>query len=168
MLIRHATFEDIPQLAGLVRLEIEQQQALAGCFQLASHVNWSGYVSAKIKASDTGIIVAAEDGRLVGYIEARIVYPGGRIKSWLRQCIPLFRPSASPLGIIEDVYVIPTQRRMGIAQMLLEAACDWLNGQQARFIEGYIWWGNDAALNFMELNDFIPVQLIMRKNIAAE
>ena len=115
--IRPATPKDLPQLADLVRREAD----------------WVRTVSAKLRRSDTQILVAEQDDHLVGFINVRVVQRGQRATDgWLKRMVRrLLRPSgAEPdsilqpmrFGFIEDVYVAPALRNQGIATALFRKA----------------------------------------------
>ena len=99
--IRLATQQNLPQLADLVREELEQQRRVDPSSQLNPDVDWTEYVSAKLRRTDAEILVAEKGGTLVGYIDVRIVQQGrtstgGRLKEVvLRLGHPFRRESAN-------------------------------------------------------------------------
>ncbi|GIW25926.1 aminoglycoside 6'-N-acetyltransferase [Meiothermus sp.] len=58
------------------------------------------------------ILVAEEEGRLVGWAEVSL-------RDYAEGC------ETSPVGFLEGWYVAPTHRRRGIGRRLVEAAEDW-------------------------------------------
>jgi GNAT superfamily N-acetyltransferase len=137
-------------------------------------MDWTGYVAARLRRSNAGILVAEDDGDLVGYIDIRVVRPGasstrGRLKAVLRtladsfgrECPSIISPRQR--GVIDDIYVVPALRCQGVGTGLLQASLQWFEQQDVSDIEAAIAVGNGASQNYFGKAGFEPVAVLVRK-----
>lgn len=87
-----------------------------------------------------GIIVAEENGRLLGHVITRLSLIGFPHKR----------------GGISSIAVVPEYRRRGLARRLMNAAIDFLKSANARPIELEVDLQNDAAVNLYRSLGFTP------------
>jgi ribosomal protein S18 acetylase RimI-like enzyme len=122
IVIRRAQQSDAPALGRLGALLVETHYAFDQKRFMAPHPDTEqGYVwflGSQLKQKDVAIFVAERSDAVVGY-----VYAGLEPMSW--------KELREPAGFIHDVVVEPASRRMGIAELLLEAAIEWLREQGA-------------------------------------
>jgi GNAT superfamily N-acetyltransferase len=79
---------------------------------------YAWFLSTQLLEKDVVILVAERTGVVVGY-----VYAGLEPQSW--------KELREACGFVHDVVVDESSRRAGIAQALIEAACDWVRAQGA-------------------------------------
>jgi ribosomal protein S18 acetylase RimI-like enzyme len=175
--IRPANRQDLPQLAELVRREIEYQQQLAPCFQLVPRVNWAGYVSGRLQCRSTEVLVAEKSGHLMGYTEIRVVrqgqgHTGRQLKKMIQMPSRLFQKKPAltvggpnRLGFIEDIYVQPSLRNRSVGFELFKSSLRWFEERDIQVVEAAIWIGNEASQNFFSKLGFTPQKLMMRKKL---
>ncbi len=164
---RRAGQADLPQLAELMRQEVEHQKQLAGFFELLPDVDWRHYVAAKLGAPDIGLFVAEHDGRLAGFVEACVTAhaargSGRRLLLAASHMLGYMRHFAS--GSIEDIYVLPALRRHDIASALVACSYGWFRSWGVREVHASIWAGNEASLRFFSRLGFEPVKMTMRRS----
>ena len=172
MRIRSATISDLPSLIELFRAELECQESLAQWFRLTARPDWGAYVSARLNRTDGAVLVAEEDGALLGFVDIRILQrAAGSKRSALRALIrfrkkpapPLIEPMAS--GFLEDIYVDPKQRRRGIAKELVEHAFEWFRARKIQHVEAAIWARNEASLSLARGLGFQTARIHVRRDV---
>ena len=124
IVIRIAPRQDLPQLGDLVRQEVEYQQTLACSFELIPQVDWAGYIPSRLEHAGTEFLGAEEDNELIGYIQVRLtqVEPRSlmdRLRAAVCRILRRRQRQAGRVGIIEDIYVVPSKRQQGVATKLL-------------------------------------------------
>lgn len=175
---RRATGADIPQLAALVRQEVRCQQKFAGFLQLVPEIHWLRYVDAKLHHRDRPMLVLEQDGQLLGYVELRMLSPGDRfligplwsLARYLRWRFTFahgVRTIPQRIGVIEDIYLLPTCRKVGYGAMLLQASLAWFQQRQAVSVHASIWRSNTISLQFFQKHGFSVKEQIMRKELQA-
>ena len=124
--IRPAEPEDLPALGRLGGLLMREHYAYdAGRFLPPGDDPEGGYawfLGTQLKADDVAVLVAEQDGRILGY-----AYAGVEPLSW--------RDLRDESGFIHDLVVAPGDRKQGVGTALLEAVLAWLRQQgQARVV----------------------------------
>jgi ribosomal protein S18 acetylase RimI-like enzyme len=103
--ITPATFDDIPQMAELLRLLFQQEHDF-----VANKARQSGGLHQIINSPQTGIIFVARDkDEVVGMV--MLLYTISTVEG-------------GPVGLLEDMMVRPDQRDIEIGKELLTAAID--------------------------------------------
>lgn len=74
------------------------------------------FLEQQLGEADTAVIVADQDGTVVGY-----VYAGIEPRSW--------KELRDECGFVHDLFVTEPARRRGAGRRLLEAAFDWMRAQ---------------------------------------
>ena len=122
IVIRPATESDASSLGRFGALLLETHYGFDPHRFMAPHANtaegYAWFLSSQLKDKDTVVLVAERDGAIIGY-----VYAGLEPRSW--------KELREPAGFIHDVVVEESSRRSGVAQLLLEAAIEWLRAQGA-------------------------------------
>jgi len=95
-----------------------------------SREKWSRYLVKKFSEKSTRLIVAQEDGEVVGFMLCM-----------LSPNAPIFKERT--LGIITDVYVRQERRRKGIAKEMLKVALRWFKKNKVKSVQLSV-----AAANF--------------------
>lgn len=171
---RPATRQDLPQLAALVRWEVYDQQRLSGYLHLAPDIDWVRYVTAKLRRPDIQILVSEQDGKLVGYVELRLLSSGRRSLSsrlrtaarHLRRLLNYRNDRFQPprrLGVIEDIYIVPAFRRQNLGAFLLQDSFVWFRSRQVVTVHGSIWQANTVSLQFCQKQGFAVVEVVCAK-----
>ena len=122
ILIRPATESDAPSLgrmgASLLETHYSFDQKRFMAPQAETAEGYARFLSSQLDDKDSVIFVAERDGTIIGYVYARL-----EPRSWeeLRE----------PAGFIHDVFVEESTRRLGVAELLMEAAMEWLRAKGA-------------------------------------
>jgi ribosomal protein S18 acetylase RimI-like enzyme len=91
---------------------------------------WSKYLDNRFSEKSTRLIVAQEDGELVGFMLC-LLQPNA----------PIFKERT--IGVISDVYVNEERRRKGVAKEMLKVALRWFKKNRVRTVSLSV-----AAANF--------------------
>jgi GNAT superfamily N-acetyltransferase len=112
-----------------------------GVAHLTKHLN---------RESDTAIIIAEADEKVVGYLSA--------------SCTSNSHRRQNPVAEIETMYVEEEHRRQGIGGKLLEAFIEWAQVQGAAHLEVMAWAGNKHTLEFYHHFDFVEDAIRLTRN----
>lgn len=117
MKIRPATPADVPALGRLGTMMVQMHYDLDPLRFIAprpgTEKGYGGYLGSQIGQPDSVLLVADEDGKILGYAFGHVDdydYPSLR----------------GPAGVVEDILVDPAQRGRGIGPRLLDALLDEL------------------------------------------
>jgi ribosomal protein S18 acetylase RimI-like enzyme len=122
IVIRLAKDSDVPSLGRLgaslleTHYRFDQNRFMAPQPDSAQGYAW--FLQSQLKAKDVVVFVAERAGSVVGY-----VYAGLEPTSW--------KELRDMAGFIHDVVVEDSNRRLGIATLLVEAAIEWLRAHDA-------------------------------------
>lgn len=156
-IIRPATLHDLPQLRALLGRKAERARDIA----------------IRLERAHTAILVAENEGRLVGYIEMRVVRRGRRERDgWLRRlaCRLLNRPRSDPdaimqpmrIGVIEHVSV-PSTSNKDITTALVQSGIRWLQSQEIFEVQTTVPLDDEAPQSFYRELGFEPMRYLVRK-----
>jgi ribosomal protein S18 acetylase RimI-like enzyme len=101
---------------------------------------------------DAAVLVAEDDGRVVGYIQATVQDAPP---------LPIFVPRR--FGKVNDLGVTAAHRRQGIGRALLRATEQWASARGATSIELSVWDLNTGARALYEALDYRPQSTRMSK-----
>src|SRR5262245_10088401 len=122
IVIRLANESDLPALGQLGALLLETHYRFDKKRFMAPHRNsaegYEWFLRSQLKESDAVVFVAERNGAIVGY-----VYAGLEPMSW--------KELRDMAGFIHDVIVHDSSRRLGVANLLVEAAIEWLRAHGA-------------------------------------
>lgn len=112
--IRDATEDDLEEVCDLWYELAKHHERLSDRFRLSldSKAQWSRYLRKRFSEISTKLIVAQEDGRLVGFMLCL-----------LEPNVPIYRERK--LGVVSDVYVAEEHRRRGVAKAMFDRAAAW-------------------------------------------
>ena len=117
VVIRKAEPRDIEALGRLGAMLMKTHYAFDSLRFLAPHAGvehgYAAFLGSRIESPDDVVLVAEKDGRVAGYLFAAL-----EPMSW--------KELRGPAGFIHDVAVDESERRAGIATMLMNAGIDWL------------------------------------------
>lgn len=93
-------------------------------FQLAwdSKRNWAKYLEKKFSEISTKLIVAEENGKIVGFMLC-LLSPNA----------PIFKERK--IGVISDVFVLEERRRKGVTRKMLDVATRWFRKNKVRSVQ---------------------------------
>jgi ribosomal protein S18 acetylase RimI-like enzyme len=122
--VREANDDDLEPVADLWKMLAEYHEELADEFALSwdSRKRWSDYLREKYSEMSTKLIVADEEGELVGFMLC-LLSPN----------VPIYRDRK--LGVISDVYVREDLRRKGIAKKMFDMAAEWFAKNRVRSVQ---------------------------------
>jgi ribosomal protein S18 acetylase RimI-like enzyme len=122
--IRDANSDDLNDVVGLWEMLAQHHEGLSDQFALAwdGKRKWSRYLEERFSEISTNLIVAEEDGEIVGFMLC-LLSPN----------TPVFKDRK--IGIISDVYVLEERRRKGVAKNMLNRAIKWFEKNKVRSIQ---------------------------------
>ncbi len=175
--VRAATRDDLPQLAELMQEHLlYQQQVSNNYFQLDPQVDWPRYIEGLLGSATTGILVAARDGRLLGFAHLQVLRPARRpvpqglrgiLYTLLRRGRPgppsVFQPRS--MGVVQGVYVRPYARDGRAARSLFRASVEWFKERGVTELEALVWAKNEPVLKMARRAGFEVISLRVRKKL---
>jgi len=143
--IRPAKPEDIPGLVDLWIEFMDFHSALDQDYVRSPDAveKWTAYISEKIADEKFQIIVAVDQGNLVGHLVATI-----------RDYPPVF--TIKNFGFIQEIAVNENYRRQGVARRLYAAAEEWLRSVGVSRIQTNVDSLNQASRSFWKVVGFEP------------
>lgn len=151
MKIRHADTVDLHKLLELDQIFwSERQIMLPPEFRHLEAPMPADIMEYRISGEGYRTFIAEEDGRIVGYLAAKIIDS------------PLPDGKSEKEGRICDVFVLPEFRRRGIATLLYNAADAWFD-EQGCVGEGLTVYTTNPALSLYDKWGFISFSHNMRK-----
>jgi len=122
--IRDARKEDLKAVVGLWEKLAEQHARLSSELRLApdGKRKWARYLAKKFSEKSTKLIVAEEDGDIVGFMLC-LLTPN----------TPIYKDKT--IGVISDVYVNEKRRKKGVAGMMLKLALRWFAKNRASSVQ---------------------------------
>jgi len=151
--VRPATDGDIERVAALCR------QALA---DMAPARGGAVFVAREARAEplEDGLAAALADPRQrvwVGTIDDVVVAYAVAGVEKLR--------TDELLGVIDDIYVEPEARSVGVGEALMAAALEWLQSERCTGVDARALPGDRATKNFFEASGFSARLLVMHHRI---
>ena len=121
-IVRRATPADLPRIGRLGALLVEEHYDFDPRRFLAARprtpADYASFMSAQLEDPDMTVLVADENGDVVGYAYAAVE---GHDYMALR----------GPAGVLHDVVVDPEHRGRGVGRLLLDAALQFLRSRGA-------------------------------------
>lgn len=152
--IRAATPEDTGTITELWKELMDFHQERDSCFTRSAngHERFAEFVSGRILSETACVLVAEQQGRIVGYCLAAVSkFP------------PVFEHQE--YGAISDLAVSAPWRRGGIGQALVAAALRWFAARAIHRIEVRVAISNEVSTAFWEKMGFAPYLEIMSQTI---
>ena len=154
MKVRAATKSDIPALGRLGALmvrthhDFDQKRFLAP--SPGTERGYGSFLGSQIDGKDAIVLVAEDDGGVVGYAYATMEGP-----DWMSL--------RGPAGALQDILVDPARRGRGIGSALLEAVVAELEHKGAPQIVLSTAFHNAAAQHLFEKAGFRPTMIEMTR-----
>ena len=122
VVIRRAESRDLEPLGRLGAMLMQTHYAFDSLRFLAPHPGvehgYAAFLGSRIDSPDDVILVAEKDGHVAGYLFAAL-----EPMSW--------KELRGPAGFIHDIAVEESDRRTGLATMLMNAGMEWLRDHGA-------------------------------------
>ncbi len=148
---RPATEDDLPRLAELARLAIAELTPMKGGDVWADREARGEPLDENLKMAladpATRVLCGTIDGAVIGYAVVRIepLRDGGR------------------LGVLEDIFVEPEAREVGVGEALVDDVVDWCREAGCIGIDSFALPGNRETKNFFETFGFTARMLVVHK-----
>jgi ribosomal protein S18 acetylase RimI-like enzyme len=147
---------DAPAILGLWSSLVAHHRQITTDLPAAAPNGAARYTKRLIQRLDdpfTRILVAEEDGRVVGFAL-------GTILDLLPDIFDI-----EPGGYLADIFVDPAWRKRGVGRALVEAMLQWFHEQQVRYIELSVAVRNAEAIAFWKSVGGREVMLRMRIDV---
>lgn len=152
--IREARPEDMEPLLSMHRALYEDLTGYGLPFSLEPEA-LRGVLASMLRSGLCLVAVAEEAGVAVGFVTASI----------LRMERKLSLEGGHSLGMIQDIYLCPTQRGAGLGDRLLDHAEAWLAGQGVSFVECQVVEGNPLGGGFFTRRGYGPISTMRGKRL---
>ena len=160
-MIRKANLKDVPELAALWKELMRHHLGLCRKgtadyelreIRLDGERIWSAWIRKNIRSRDSLVLVAEDEGSVVGYS-----------LNFIKPNIKVFK--IRKLGHMSDLYVKKGYRNKGIGSSLMYEASSWFNKMGIRHLSIAYHSCNPDAGRLYEENGFLPFHTEMRKRI---
>ena len=152
--VRDGTKGDLRAVTDLWTQLAEHHTKLSDDFALAwdSRLRWSRYLSSKFKEISTKLVVAEEDGRIVGFMLC-LLSPN----------TPIY--AERKIGVISDAYVLPERRRKGVTKLMFDHSVKWFRKNKVKSIQLGVAAANPEAAAVWAKMGFEPFIIYQRLDI---
>jgi len=130
-------------------------QRLSGDFTLAwdSRRKWANYLKTKFSEISTKLIVAVENGKVVGFMLC-----------FLSPNVPVYKERK--IGVISDVFVSEERRRKGVMKKMFDTAIRWFRKNRVRTVQLSVAAANFEAREIYAKLGFAPFMIHKRLDLA--
>ena len=153
---RPATPEDVPRITELARMAIDELRTQRGGLLWSSREARAEPFDESLTAAladDVHLVLAGTvDDAVIGYAVAHLEH--------LRD--------DRPLAVIDDLYVEPEGRGVGVGEALMEVLVAWAREQRATGIDGFTLPGNRATKNFFEAHGMTARAILVHRDLASD
>jgi GNAT superfamily N-acetyltransferase len=152
---RPATEADLPRLAELAR------DAIAELAPMRGGAVWKAREARREPIEqDLGALLGRDDTRvLVGsFDDAPLAYAVAHVEQLA---------DGSRLGVIDDIYVDPGAREVGLGEAMMEDLVAWCRGQGCFGMDAMALPGHRSSKNFFEEAGFTARKLVMHHSLRA-
>jgi len=152
--VRDGTEDDLDGVVDLWALLARHHEEISEDFTLAwdGKRKWSNYLRSKFGEISTKLIVAEEDGKIVGFMLC-LLSPNA----------PVFKERK--VGVISDVFVLEERRRKGVARKMLEVAVKWFRKNKVRTVQLGVAHDNLEARAVWRAIGFEPYMIYKRLDL---
>jgi GNAT superfamily N-acetyltransferase len=150
---RFATEADLDRLDDLAAEAIAEQADLRGGGVLAARESRPLPARPSFEAA-----LASDDHRvIVGTIDDVVIgYAGVHVED-LR--------NGERLGVVEDIYVEPGARAVGVGEAMIELVLEWCRARDCRGVDGMALPGNRHTKNFFETFGFTARLIVVHRSL---
>jgi ribosomal protein S18 acetylase RimI-like enzyme len=130
-------------------------ERLADDFKLAwdSRRKWAKYLKKKYSEISTKLIVASEDGKVVGFMLC-LLSPN----------VPIYKERK--IGVISDVFVNEERRRKGVMKKMFDMGIKWFRKNKVRTVQLSVAAANTEAREIYAKMGFAPFMIRKRLDLA--
>ncbi len=152
--IRDATVDDLGSVVNLWGMLARHHEDISNDFTLAwnGKRKWARYLEDKFQEISTKLIVAEEDGKVVGFMLC-LLSPN----------TPVFKERK--IGVISDVFVLEERRRKGVAKKMLDVAIKWFKKNKVRSVRLGVANDNLEARAAWRQVGFVPYMIYKRLDL---
>ena len=147
--VRLATEDDVAALAELCRAALAEMEPARGGHIYVRRESRAEPIevglSAAVDARDHHVLAGTLDDVVLGYAVGRVEQLRG----------------GEGLGVIEDLYVDPEGRGVGLGEALIEALLQWFEERRVAGVDAVALPGDRATKNFFETAGFSARLLVM-------
>ncbi len=108
-----------------------------------------GQLEATLGADDELLLVGTIDDTVVGYGTARV---------------EILRDGAA-LGVVDDVYVEPPARGVGVGEAVMTALVDWCSARGCIGVDSIVLPGDRASKNFFESFGLVARAIVVHRSL---
>ena len=153
MTVRSAENKDTPELITLAKQIIDMHRELDAYYKPSyAYENFDAEVQSWLEDKDTRVLVAEEDGKLIGYIRGVV------------EDAPTFA-SVKRIGVVYDTFVAEEFRKKGIGKKLFAELLAWFREQGVKNVELNVDARNPAAIALWRKSGFKDYKLRMRLDL---
>jgi len=133
----------------------KHHERLADDFKLAwdSRRKWAKYLKKKYSEISTRLIVASEDGKVVGFMLC-LLSPN----------VPIYKERK--IGVISDVFVNEERRRKGVMKKMFDTGIKWFRKNRVRTVQLSVAAANTEAREIYAKMGFAPFMIHKRLDLA--
>ncbi len=152
--VRDATKHDLRAVTNLWTELAEYHSKLSDTFALAwdSRLRWSRYLASRFKEISTKLVVAEENGKIVGFMFC-LLTPN----------TPIY--AERKIGVISDAYVLPERRGRGVTKLMFEQSAKWFRRNKVKSIQLGVAAANAEARAVWSKMGFEPFMMYERLDI---
>jgi ribosomal protein S18 acetylase RimI-like enzyme len=110
------------------------------------------FLSGHLKSRDSLVLVAEENGKIIGYI-----------LSYITKRPKIFKEKMS--GHISSIYILERYQNKGVAKSLLEETYKWFKKRKIQWVELSVHTKNKSGIKFWEKSRFKTTILRMRRKL---
>jgi GNAT superfamily N-acetyltransferase len=153
---RPATHEDLPRIAELAELAVAELIGSKGgavwARREARPTPYLDSLQSDLQAPDRCVVVGEIIGAIVGYgvVRAEPLRDGG------------------VLGVVDDIYVEPQAREVGVGEALMDAIEAWCRSRGCIGIDALALPGNRETKNFFETFGLVARAIVVHRSLAGE
>jgi ribosomal protein S18 acetylase RimI-like enzyme len=141
--IRRARVAEIDTLVNLWMVMMREHEELDPGIRLspAAAEHYRSYLQMHMLDANAFVLVAVEGQRAIGFALAM-------------KCLnlPMFQPEQ--YGYVSDMMVLPSHRRLGIGQKMLDRLMDWFRQSGIRCLQLQVYSGNEDGRRFWQRAGF--------------
>ena len=148
---RPATEDDLPRLAELARLAIDELSPMKGGDVFADREARDEPLDESLKQAladpDTRVLCGTIDDAVIGYAVVRVepLHGGGR------------------LGVLHDIFVELEAREVGVGEAMVDDVTEWCRAAGCIGIDSFALPGNRQTKNFFETFGFTARMIVVHK-----
>lgn len=153
---RLATLHDVPRISELARQAIAELRTQRGGRLWASREARAEPLEASltfaIEDEVHHVLVGTFDDAIVGYAVARLEH--------LRD--------DRPLAVIDDLYVEPDARGVGLGEVLMDTLVEWASQHRCGGIDAFTLPGNRETKNFFETHGLTARAILVHRDLPSD